>query len=263
MRRLYREQINRAGGYMDVSVYPVFATPGKRKSRFKPTSEVQAKLNERNSKKALIRLIHRNFTQNDIALHLTYNDSSLPGTVEEALRDVQNFLRRVKRIYQGSGMELKYIWVCEKGEKSNRVHHHLILNTITVDEEILTRFARRNKINEKECSLRTIIEMLWNKGYANTKRLQFGENGVEGLAHYITKQKLFFKRFNTSKNLKKPEVLEKQGRIWHRDLGYIEATEDLYIIERLYPGYEITGKPYIIENEVNGGFYMTMTFKKV
>lgn len=262
MRRIYREQINIAGGYADGVVYPVFAKSGQRRRRAKATSEVQAKLNERNSAKRLTRLAHANFTERDIATHLTYNEESLPIDEKQAQKDVQKFLRRLKVIYKESGQELKYIWVCEKGEKSKRVHHHLILNSICVDKLVLFKFCKRHGLNEGETSLREIIEFLWDKGFANTKRLRFGDNGIEGLSHYMTKQKLFFKRFNTSKNLIKPTVIEKQERLWHRDLAFMSEVGDFTYINKLYPGYELTGAPQIIENEVNGGFYITFNMKK-
>jgi len=262
VRRVYREQMNIAGGYADLVVYPVFAKQSQRRRRAKATSEVQARLNERNSAKRLTRLAHANFTERDIALHLTYNDENLPTDESVALKDVQKFLRKLKVIYKESSMELKYIWVCEKGEKSKRVHHHLILNSISVDKQYLQKFCKRHGLKEDETSLREIIEFLWDKGFANTKRLRFGDNGIEGLSHYMTKQKLFFKRFNTSKNLKKPAVVERQERLWHRDLAFMSEVGDFTYINKLYPDYEIIDAPVIIENEVNGGFYITFNMRK-
>lgn len=51
---------------------------------------------------------------------------------------------------------------------------------------------------------------MWKLGRRNqTRRLDYDENGLSGLAHYITKDPKGKKRWCASKNLKKPE--EKRG----------------------------------------------------
>ena len=93
--------------------------------------------------------MHTNFTYDDYELHLTYSDEHLPDNEDRAKKDLQNFIRRAKRFYAKHGiMELKYISITEKGEKSSRIHHHVTISG-GVD--------------------RTELERLWGKGYANTK----------------------------------------------------------------------------------------------
>ena len=57
---------------------------------------------------------------------------------------------------------LKYIVVTERGKKGGRIHHHITVN---------------GGIDRDE------LESLWGLGYANSRRLQFTENGLAGLAH--------------------------------------------------------------------------------
>lgn len=71
-RTFIRESVYVCGNYMDADIYPVFQKPGHRRSRCKPTSEIQRRLNQKNAEKRLTRLVHTNFTEDDIALHLTY-----------------------------------------------------------------------------------------------------------------------------------------------------------------------------------------------
>lgn len=71
-RTFIRESVYVCGNYMDADIYPVFQKPGRRRSRCKPTSEIQRRLNQKNAEKRLTRLVHTNFTEDDIALHLTY-----------------------------------------------------------------------------------------------------------------------------------------------------------------------------------------------
>ena len=116
------------GNYMDADIYPVFQKPGRRRSRCKPTSEIQRRLNQKNAEKRLTRLVHTNFTEDDIALHLTYRPGEEPETKEGAQRDLQNYIRRLKRRYTKLGKEFKYISCTEYGKKTNRIHHHLIIS---------------------------------------------------------------------------------------------------------------------------------------
>ena len=185
---------------MDVQIYPVFKSgSGRRKAKFKPTSEVQEKLNAKNSANYLSRLINLNFTKKDYELHLVYDDEFLPNSYERAEKDVINFLRRAKRLYQKVGADLKYIYGTEVGEKSGRLHHH-----ITISGGVS----------------RDMLEGLWKYGFANTKALNFKKTGAAGLAHYVTKQKISKRRFSCSKNLLRPEPKERTGNISHRTLDF-------------------------------------------
>lgn len=81
-RTFIRESVYVCGNYMDADIYPVFQKPGRRRSRCKPTSEIQRRLNQKNAEKRLTRLVHTNFTEDDIALHLTYRPGEEPETKE-------------------------------------------------------------------------------------------------------------------------------------------------------------------------------------
>ena len=237
----YRETKYYCGDFLDVDVFPVFKKQGQRGKRHKPTSEVQTKLNESNSVRKLERLIHCNFTSADYALHLTYAKEHLPPDAETAQKDVQKFLRRLRRWYKSQGKELKYICVTEKGVRSERVHHHLILNG-GVD--------------------RSELEQFWKLGISNSKRLQFSKTGVASLAHYITKQPLLFKRWSASRNLQKPTVRtsnSKYSRKRARELFEFNFSNES--IEKLYPGYFISEVCPVL-NDVNGGYYTRMRLYK-
>ncbi|MBO5969368.1 MAG: hypothetical protein J6S14_12810 [Clostridia bacterium] len=244
MRCLYRERRYFCGDYLEVDIYPVFQKAGKRGQKAKPTSEVQERLNEHNAIEKLIRLLNANFTGEDYEFHLTYTDENLPEDVEEAKKDIQNFIRRVKTLRRRLGLEdLKYICVPEGGFEGTRFHFHITMNG-GVD--------------------RTLIEELWGYGYANGKRLQFNENGVEGLARYVTKQFSahkdelpFGKRWTASKNLHVPEPVDRDGRISAKkakELATFEC-ESREPFEKLWEGYTLSRvEPFY--NDVNGGYYL-------
>lgn len=242
-RTFIREQIFICGDYMDASVYPVFQAPGKRRGKCKPTSQIQAKLNQRNAEKKVTRLIHNNFTSDDIALHLTYEEE--PQDIEQAKKDLQNYLRRIKRMRSKMGLsELKYISTTEYGARSGRVHHHVIMSG-GLD--------------------RDVVETLWGKGYANTKRLQFKEDGVTGLAHYIVKDRNFYKRWNGSRNLVQPEPIIRDGNIRADEVKELEeAIEEgcaYQILEKIHPDF-ILSDAFVLKNNINQGTYISYEMRK-
>lgn len=244
MRCLYRERRYYCGDYLEVDIFPVFRKQNGRGRKAKPTSEVQARLNEHNAEQKLIRLLNANFTGDDIEIHLTYSDENMPDTPQEAERDAKNFLRRVKRLRKRMGLsELKYVNIPEGGFAGTRFHFHITMNG-GVD--------------------RSLLEELWGYGYANSKKLQFNENGVEGLARYVTKQFRthkdelpFRKRWTASKNLVIPEPKDRDGKLSRKrvqELATIEA-ECREPFERLYEGYILSEvRPFY--NDFNGGYYL-------
>jgi len=239
-----RESVYICGDYMDGYIYPVFQPTGKRRSKCKPTSAIQEKLNQKNAEKKLARLVHSNFTENDIALHLTYRTGQEPIDGATAQNDVYNFIRRLKRRYVKLDMELKYISCTEFGKRTGRIHHHLIISG-GID--------------------RDQIERLWGKGYANSKRLQFDEDGVTGLAHYMAKDKNFYKRWNQSRNLLIPEPMQYDGRLSMDDIAditnAIESGEGYQWFEEKYPDFDLVEVNWH-RNSVNRGAYIHFEMRR-
>lgn len=245
MAYTYRERRWECGDYLEIDVFPVFAKARGRSPKKNPTPEIQQRLNEHNAEMKLIRLLNANFTRDDLEIHLTYNDANLPETDEDAARDVQNWLRRVKRLRKRLGLpELKYICVAEGGG-DKRYHFHVTLSGGVDRDE---------------------LEKSWGFGYANSRRLQFNANGVEGLARYVTKQfrakkaegcTVFRKRWCASKNLVLPEPKDRDGRISERRLKEIvrDGLSPAGLFEKNYPGYRFASA-HPIENGFNGGFYL-------
>ena len=243
-RYFNRYRVNVCGDYMDGDIYPVFQPAGKRRSRCNPTKEIQQKLNQRNAEKKLTRLAHLNFTEKDLALHLTYRDDEMPESIQDAERILDNFVKRLRRMYKRLGIELKYIRATERGAKNGRIHHHLMI-TGGVDRDEL--------------------EELWGKGYANTKRLQFDDKGITGLAHYMAKDRVTFKRWSGSRNLVKPVPDVKDNQF---NMGEIETIIDLIetkniwgYFEAIYPDYELVEAVYI-KNDVNLKYYIHFEMRR-
>ena len=271
MKRRYREKIYTCGDYKDIQLYPVFEkAKGRRKKRYKPTSDMQAKLNQRNAERALTRLLNANFTENDISLTLTYMNQYLPKTYEEAERDVKNFIRRVKRLRGKMKLdEIKYILIPGAG----RFHFHIPMS---------------GGIDDKT------LQELWPYGYCNIIHFIFDENGIEGHARYVAKQfeldevdifSMFNineetgevtekegkvatrakgkRRYTCSRNIIRPEAEEKDGRISATRVEEMATVDSASraVFEKLYPGYCLADcKPYY--NEENGGYYLEIKMYK-
>lgn len=233
------------GDYMDIDIYPVFRPHGKRGKKCKPSSEIQKKLNHRNTTKKLIRLAHLNFSGNDIALTLTYDQE--PGDEKAAQRMLYNFFQRIKRKRRKAGLsELKYISVTEQGKKSGRLHHHIIMSGGLDRDE---------------------VEKCWGRGYANSRRLQFGDNGISGLAHYITKGKLLYRGYNCSKNLERPVPKTDDRKMTLRSVKKLKeifkCESEKEYFEAMFEGYALT-EATLMHNEVNERdyFFITMYRRK-
>lgn len=256
MRRVYREKRYVCGEYMEAYIYPVYETGrrrGGKRGKRKPSTEAQKKLNQRHREEKLTRLLHANFSPEDLEIHLTY--AVQPGSDKEAWRIVQNFIRRVRRYMEKHGLgELRYIIVTERGTRSGRYHHHVTLH----------------------CGMdRDVLEQLWTKsegaGYANTRRLQFNETGLEGLARYITKQhrsedgsedeqKAGKKAWSASRNLVDPEAVTRDGRVSARQAREMaDDPKQCVKLEALYPGWTLT-MAETFHNDVNGGAYLAVRF---
>lgn len=222
MRSLYREKMYQCGEYLDVDIYPVFEQPIRsRKAKYKETPDTQKKLNQRNAERKLARLLNTNFTENDDQLNLTYADSYHPETAEQAQRDVQNFLRRLKRYRQKKGLpELKYVFVTEQGKRSGRFHHHLVISGGVLPAEYAN---------------------IWGRGYTNLRPLQFTDDGLVGIAKYLIKEPTLSKRWCASRNLEQPTEIKRDGKISNKRVneiaeGYADVREEL---EKRYDGYRL------------------------
>ena len=250
MQRTYRERKYYCGDYLEVEIFPVYAHAKKRGKRKKPTSEIQQRLNQRHAEGKLRRLLHTNFTEADLFVTLTFDDNHVPESVEDAQRLVQNFLRRLKRRYAKMGTEAKYVYILEKGEKHGRLHVHMVISGNLGREELVK---------------------LWGMGDVSSACLDFDENGLAALAKYFTKgdaenggKSITWKRWVGSRNLDKPEVVERDGRLPHRKMaGLCQDGGDTDYLETQYNGYEIA--PYSVQTseDIYGGYYLAAVLKKM
>ncbi len=248
MGRIYRERKYLCGEYMEVQTYPVYTKRKSRGAKRKPTSAVQMKLNKTHAEGKLRRLLHTNFKETDLFVTLTYDSAHLPPRVEVAQKHLQNFFRRLKRLYVKKGLELKYVAVIEYGSTGGRIHIHLVMNDGTTAPE---------------------QEKLWGMGTVRCSLLKFASDGLTGLAAYLTKDptasggRATYKRWSASRNLEKPVVVERDGRLSHRKMVDIcKDGGDGNYMETEYCGYRLVSGMDIME-DMYGGYYLGALMKKI
>lgn len=196
----YVERVTKAGKTIEVDRYYTsrYHKAGiKRGDKVRPTNEAQKKANTKKAERTLRLLLAENYQDGD--LHMDFGYIRKKGepyrTREEMRKDADVFLRELRKIYKQQGQELKYVHVMEVGEKGSR-HHHLVVNYID------TR----------------LIQAAWKKAYTQNSKIHFHPLDTNGdyskLAAYLIKytdktvgtdEALQGKRWNCSKNLRRPE----------------------------------------------------------
>ena len=118
----YVERVTRAGKTIEVERYFTsrYKKPGiKRGDKVKPTKEEQKKVNTRAAERKLRLLLNANFGYGDYHLELDYiRKKGQPDRSREQMRkDMDIFLRELRKECKKAGIELKYVHVMEIGKK--------------------------------------------------------------------------------------------------------------------------------------------------
>lgn len=253
---VYATKRIKAGTQMDVEIYPEFTRlpswADKSVDR-EAQRRAQTDLNRKNSRKQCVRLINENFGPADYWLTLTYYDRCLPTDREQAKKDFRNWIARVNRRRKRAGLEnAKYVRVIEWSNRGHRVrcHIHVVIDGGLPVEELLA---------------------LWPLGgRAKPARLQKDEQGLTGLALYITKPHAkadedtkFEKNWAASRNLRKPKEYKNHRDFGRRTVEQIAAcpAEHYRRMEKKCPGYwceQIEAR----WNGHNGLFYITAAMRE-
>lgn len=251
----------RAGEQFEVEIYPEFKkiddVPIEGRIK-RDNSKAQKNLNDKNARKYVERLLNENFGDSDIWVTLTYGAGKEPQDMNEAVKNMQNYIRRVN--YQRKKRELppaKYIYITEWSPDAEiRWHHHLVMDGL-LDMDT--------------------VESTWKKGRRNeTRRLDKDEYGLTGLSNYITKEKdrkKGEKRWNSSQNLKQPRIRKVHSKRplaysgTYKPIGkYVDGfVRDAETIReqmlKWYPEYDFTDSG-VYYNDFNGMFYIRARMRK-
>lgn len=235
-----------SGEMVESEIYPIWKCRSDvpRRKEKNESRETQKNLNNKNSRKKVTRLLNTNFTKDDLSISLTYDDKNLP-TLDEARRDIQNYIKRLKRYRKKNGLEdLKYLYVIEfedKKSKKTRVHHHIVINNMD----------------------RNVAEDLWGKGWANADRLKPNDFGLEGISRYITKNLNSSRRWSGSRNLKQPKVRKSRTRLTRRKVENLAKNQNDFkeIFERVYPNC-IYKDSKTMFSDIASGYYLYVILRK-
>lgn len=234
MRFIRERQVIQGERYKDVDIVTYSTEQEKRlprTSKRRLSTPKQIAENEKNCRRHLIQLINENFDETCYRLDLTYEKE--PGSREEAEKDADKMIGRLKTLYKKYGVEFKYILVTGGGKPKvdgtlTRLHHHVIIS---------------GGVPRKE------IKAKWKHGRTSCEELETydDENGFEALAVYFTKHKPLEKNkrlWKGSKNLRQPLEVRNDNKYSFRKVAELlraeEQGEAKQLIEKWYKGYSCT-----------------------
>ena len=256
MKSFVREKKIYCGeNYLEVDIFPYteiqvqVSRKGKRAKKEKISEPKQRNLNDKNARRYLTQLANTNFGEDDLHVTATYKNKFLPATIEEAEKEVTNYLRRVSYRRKKEGLPpLQYILVTEystgkDGEKPVRIHHHIFMNGGLERDIVEDLWCRRKQKGQKKGE---------RIGYINADRLQPDENGVAALCAYLTKNPNGKKRWSSSQNLEKPWSRSNDHKYSKRQIeDMAKNPPDLAFWEKKYEGWTLAGGDYAVKAEYN------------
>lgn len=200
-----------AGAVVSVLLKSNFGSnTGTRQPRHNPTSESVRKNNDRIALRKLAALINGNFYPGDYHTTLTYSGEA--PDQKRARRELENFIRRMKREYAKLGKE--FYWIAVTEYEHTRIHHHIVMSYIDFE----------------------IIQKQWTHGKIWTSSLDRTRNYTE-LASYLIKE--------TQKTFRKPENATKKRWSGSRNLKRAVVKREFVDARQLFDdpkplkGYEI------------------------
>lgn len=104
---------------------PMYGKTSARGAREKSTSKSCQKINDKHAVERVEDKIKANFTVQDWFITLGY--AAQPPNEEQAVKDIGNFIRRLKTLYSKNNVELKYLKTIEQGSRSHKWHAHMII----------------------------------------------------------------------------------------------------------------------------------------
>jgi hypothetical protein len=271
MKNFTREKKIHCGDeYLEVDIFPYSDNQqqasrnkrGKRSKKEKESESKQKNLNDKNARRYLTQLANTNFSVRDLHVTATYSNKFLPDTIEEAEKEISNYLRRVNYKRKKEGLPpLKYIIVTEYSTKRNeekptRIHHHIFMNGGLDRDAVEELWCKRRQKGQKKGE---------RIGFINADRLQPDENGVAALCTYLVKNPNGKKRWSSSQNLEKPWSRTNDHKYSKREIEKIAKNPpDVDYWEKKYPGWTLVNNDYALKMEYNevAGWYIYLKMRR-
>lgn len=196
---------------------------GKRAERSRLTPEEMDKVNQKNAAKKLRQIIAANFQGGDFHLVNTYRREDRP-TPADAKKNINKFIRAMRKEYKKVGAEFKYIHVTEY--KNTAIHHHMIINNLPY------------------ANVTGWVKKYWE--YGNPKFTILDDTGnYQRLADYLIKE--------TSKSFRENDGGHKQRYSCSRNLIHPEPVTVIINAEKWRREPKAIKGYYIVPDSVNNG----------
>lgn len=251
------KQVTRAGKMLEVKYFPAHSNGIKiSEGRIcNKTAEQMREENRRKSIKRFVLLVNTNFDEDDYFASLDYMPEYAPLTLENAKKDIENYIKRVKYHRKKKGLsnenfKYAYSYHCETYKRGmykgmNNYHFHI--------------FLKADGMTAKE------YKDLWKFGMrGNITNYDPYRFGPEAAAKYLTKTAVGKKMYKCSRNMQQPIVEEKKnGQISNRKLRELgeQRIDDRAYWEQRYPSYNFV-RCESQYNEYNGHWYITVIMYK-
>jgi len=288
---MIREKRTRSGPMLEVDFFPVFDNGNKmptRAPKTKPSTEAQIRYNQLMAEKKLIRLINANFDTTDYFMHPTYDTAYAPQDEAVARRDIVNYLRRVKTKRASLLKSLQSDMLEARKDLERSPKSKFLLSVIDKLKKSIDKLKRPFKYAyriEKQvyksgpyagcCNWHfhlfltggldsKTLEEMWPKGMrTNCCRYQPDKFGPEAAGKYMCKDPNGVKRFSYSRNLVKPVLVIKDGKVSKNAVSKMAAqrVDDKAYWENRYKGYTFV-RCYNRYNEYNGHWYVSVIMYK-
>jgi len=282
-----REKKVLSGALMEVDFFPIWEDGRRlptRAPKSSPSTGAQIRYNELCAKKKLIRLVNENFSKVDYFGHLTYRVSEAPMDEKQARKDINNYLRRVKRKREKQ-LEKKKAALKDAKDALLALPGNILLRDTVIQLQKQVKLLKKpfKYIYAIERVSRTtgryagrdnwhfhlfisggltsaMMEELWDAGTARINNFRPDRFGPDAAALYIIKDPQGRKRFAYSKTIRQPKIPKpKDGKVTKRQVERMcnERLDDAAYWQRRYKGYRFL-RAYPRENPYNKQWYLTV-----
>lgn len=204
----------------------------KRQKKEKLTSEAQKAVNLQKSVRELTRILNANFWKNDYYITADYTKENRPLSNIVMKNDARELFKKLRKVYKGAEVVMKYVYVAEVGERGALHHHFVISGGVDISK----------------------IKEVWKKGWITVKPLS-DTGQYRRLAEYFVKwsnkainttKEIHGKRWNGSRNLIHPVPVTEivTDSRWFREEA--RAIKGYYVDkDSIQKGiHEVTGYPF-------------------
>ncbi|MFQ7677325.1 MAG: hypothetical protein ACLRK3_22185 [Ruminococcus sp.] len=160
IKSVYATKSIYSGTQLEVEIYPEFTRWSQIPiGRRKPTKEEMQNLNDKNARKHVIRLLNANFMT---GYWITFTYTKEPESLEEALKDIRNFFRRVnERLKKQGKPRAKYLYITEWQEDEVRCHHHFVIDRGLTMDELNKLWKRADVMNYGRSIITKMVLLEW------------------------------------------------------------------------------------------------------